>query len=114
MPCCALHVLVTQIRPPGCFLVFVRACVSSFCISISCMREPLLTETPEALQQEGAWDSQRSQPQTASAPNSGSKCKSSALEDSAKESVCPAELDTMERVCFCAGCCCGHPYSQQL
>ena len=52
--------------------------------------------------QEGIWDSQRSQQQgaaSASAPNSGSNRKSSALEDSAKESICPAELETMERVC---------------
>ena len=51
--------------------------------------------------QEGVWDSQRSQQQgtSGSAPNSGSNRKSSALEDSAKESICPAELETMERVC---------------
>ena len=53
--------------------------------------------------QEGVWDGQRSQAQGAtsgSAPNSGSNRKSSALEDSAKESICPAELETMERVRF--------------
>ncbi len=46
------------------------------------------------------WDSQRSQRQgtCTSAPNSGSLMKSSVLEDSAKESYSPAELEIMEKV----------------
>ena len=50
--------------------------------------------------QEGLWDSQRCQRQgtCTSAPTSGSIMKSSVLEDSAKESYSPAELEHMEKV----------------
>ena len=53
------------------------------------------------LEQEGAWEGQRGQQQGAgcgSAPTSGSLMKSSAIEDSARESYSPAELENLEKV----------------
>lgn len=47
---------------------------------------------------EGAQRGQPLGPVSASAPTSGSMIKSSALEDSARESYSPAELDVIERV----------------